>query len=50
MITINIKIDDNLHRDLKVIAARTGLTLKSVIVLALEQLVKHQEQKEREGK
>ncbi len=47
MVTINIKIDDGLHRDLKIIAARTGLTLKSVIIMALENLLKHQDQQDR---
>lgn len=47
MITINIKIPASLHRDLKIIAARTGLTLKSVIIMALENLLKHQDQQDR---
>jgi predicted transcriptional regulator len=47
MITINIKIPEDLHRDLKIIAAKTGNSLKSVIIMALEDLVKRQENKER---
>lgn len=50
MKTINISIDDALHYNLKLIAAQTGNTLKTVVIMALEELVKYQEKKEREGK
>lgn len=46
---INILIDDALHYSLKLIAAKTGQTLKSVIVLTLERMVKDIEEKERKG-
>lgn len=50
MKTINIQISDQLHYDLKIIAAKTGNTLKSVVILALENVVNKQAEKEREGK
>lgn len=50
MKTINIQISDELHYDLKIIAAKTGNTLKSVVILALENAVNKQAEKEREGK
>ena len=46
---INISIDDDLHYDLRNIAAKTGLTMKSVIIKAIEELVRKQEMKERQG-
>ena len=50
MKTINIQISDELHYDLKIIAAKTGNTLKSVVILALENAVNKQAEKEREEK
>jgi predicted transcriptional regulator len=41
---------DELHRDLKILAAKSGLTLKATMVKALEQFVKEQIEKERAGK
>lgn len=40
---------EELHRDLKIVAAKTGLTMKSVIIKAIEELVRKQEMKERQG-
>lgn len=44
---INIELPNGLHHDLKVIAAQTGNTLKSVIILTLEKMVREIEEKER---
>lgn len=50
MKTINIQISDELHYALRNIAAKTNNTIKSVIILALENVVNKQAEKEREGK
>ena len=47
---INIDLDNELHYSLKVLAAKTGKTLKSVVVLTLEKMVREIEEKERAGK
>ena len=46
---INVEIDEELHRDLRMLAARSGVTTKAVIVMALENFVRKQEEKERQG-
>ena len=47
MKTINIQISDELHYDLKIIAAKTGNTLKSVVILALDNAVNKQAEAEK---
>lgn len=45
---INISIDDELHYDVRNMAARAGITMKALIVKAIEEMVRKQGQKERE--
>lgn len=47
---INISIEDDLHYDLRNMAAKTNLTIKALVIKAIEELIRKQEMKEREGK
>lgn len=42
---INIHLADTLHMDLKIVAAKTGLTLKAVIIKILEDAIRKEEVK-----